>query len=582
MISITNKTMELKDCRDAWFYDSAFDCWCLEDILYTPKATVPKFQRLSIYAPAPYREESGALCYEKNCGGYTAKTAPIIFAGNAAGYLQMPHMWPAGPRSAIPGYLAAGFVVVTAGNRGRDSKDAKGNYVGRCPANLVDYKTAIRFIRHNRDEIPGDMDRIIVSGWSAGGAMSSLVSVSGDLPVYDPYLRENGAFMDESDAVYAAQIYCPIIDLEHASASYEWFFAADKENEASPAGPAGKMGSAEEALSRAMASRYIDYFNDLGLKHPQTGELLAIGKDGRSGSGYDYLLELLSDAVTDYLHRLAEGIPGKDYSAEDYLAGRYTYEKMAPMGPGGPGGPGGPNGPEGPGGPQADLLQGFAGQGVALPVDPGQSGDEPPTLGDMMSRPPKGEEPFVMEPPMITVQGEDKRDWITWDGDRAKISSLDDYVLHQRRRMKPCTAFDGCGIKPTGENEVFGDSRAFAVHFDEMLLACAKELADEYPEKFAPLMESLAFASSEEVQKRVAMYNPVGMVAKKENGQMAEHFRIRVGGNDADAPLTSSMTLACLLAQAGRDVDYAIVWEEPHGEADVPGEFAKWVRSITS
>lgn len=30
-IRITNKTMELADCKDAWFFDEKHRCWCLED-----------------------------------------------------------------------------------------------------------------------------------------------------------------------------------------------------------------------------------------------------------------------------------------------------------------------------------------------------------------------------------------------------------------------------------------------------------------------------------------------------------------------------------------------------------------------
>ena len=110
--------------------------------------------------------------------------------------------------------------------------------MGKAPVTLVDLKTAIRFLRHNRKALPGDLDRIISVGWSAGGAMSTLLGVTGDHPRYDRYLEEAGAFMDESDAVYASQIYCPIIDLEHADLAYEWCFGADAECEDSPAGPA--------------------------------------------------------------------------------------------------------------------------------------------------------------------------------------------------------------------------------------------------------------------------------------------------------------------------------------------------------
>ena len=71
--------------------------------------------------------------------------------------------------------------------------------------------------------------------------MSALLAVTGNNEDYIPYLKENGAFMEESDSVFAAQAYCPIVDLEHADLAYEWMFCADKENEASPAGPAGVM-----------------------------------------------------------------------------------------------------------------------------------------------------------------------------------------------------------------------------------------------------------------------------------------------------------------------------------------------------
>ena len=43
--------MDLADCRDQWVLDEKYGCWCLEDILYTPAATTPKFQRLSIFVP---------------------------------------------------------------------------------------------------------------------------------------------------------------------------------------------------------------------------------------------------------------------------------------------------------------------------------------------------------------------------------------------------------------------------------------------------------------------------------------------------------------------------------------------------
>lgn len=265
-----------------WKFDEKYNCWYLEDILYTEKAVCPPFQQLSIFVPAPWMSAPGVIDREARVGKYTASTVPVVFENNSAGYMEMPHTWLGGPRCYAEQYLERGFVYVSCGCRGRESRDADGALCGKSPAALVDLKTALRFLRHHRAELPGDWDRVISAGWSAGGAMSTLLAVSGDNAVFDEYLRANGAYMDESDAVYAAQIYCPIIDLQHADLAYEWFFREDRTCEDSPAGPAETMTPFKQALSRELSRRYVGYFNGLGLKHPETGEPLRIGEDGRS------------------------------------------------------------------------------------------------------------------------------------------------------------------------------------------------------------------------------------------------------------------------------------------------------------
>ena len=60
----------------------------------------------------------------------------------------------------------------------------------------------------------------------------------------------------------------------------------------------------------------------------------------------------------------------------------------------------------------------------------------------------------------------------------------------------------------------------------------------------------------------------------------AKHYRIRVGACDADTSLTIGMTLALKLAAAGKDTDYALVWDKPHCEADYPGEVCDWIDRI--
>lgn len=548
-VNIVNRTMELADCRENWFFDEAINCWCLEDVIYTPIPKVPAFQRLSIYAPRELMKD----------GMPTDKAAdvPVVFENNSAGYMQMPNTWPDSPRWRGKHYLESGYVYVTCGCSGRDSRNEDGGLVGKGPSTLVDLKTAIRFLRHNRHAVPGNLDKIISVGASAGGAMSSLLGVTGDNERYLPYLKENGAFMDESDAVYAAQIYCPIVDLEHADMAYEWMFHADKTNEASFAGQAETMTPFKDELSALLAEEYIAYFNSLELKDPDTGELLRLNSDGRSGSAYDYLMNCFNASAEKHLGMIAEGKLPVKYSVEEYLEGKYTYLAPAPI-------------------PAPDPNAHHVGPGAAMPKP-----QRPVTLGEMMLRPPKGAPVINMELPLVEYQGAAKQEWLKWDGTHAEISSLDSYVLGNRRRMKPCTAFDSLGMHG-GENQLFGTAEADHMHFSPVIGKALAKLKESYPEECARYYDAYAaIASDSALSERVYLCNPMNFIGSNEKSSMAKHFRIRVGSRDADTATTISMSLALKLANAGcGTVDYAIVWDEPHCSADYPGEECSWIAAV--
>ena len=572
-VPIVNQTLELVDCRDKWSFDETYGCWCLEDILYTLKATTPKFQRMSIFVPRAYLDEAGNVLPDGTCGAFTAKTAPVLFENNAAGYMQMPHTWLGGPRDEGPKYLARGMVFVTCGSRGRESVDGEGRLCAKSPWTLIDLKTAIRFLRHNAGVLPGDFDRMISVGWSAGGAMSALIGVTGNAPQYDVFLEANGAFMDERDDVYASQDYCPIIDLEHADLAYEWQFQKDPENEASIAGPAGTMTPFQSALSKKLADRYVTYFNGLGLKDPETGSPLTFGEDGRSGSAYDYLMSLLNASAGKYLAKLENSELPEQFSAADYLSGNYTYLKPGPLPmPGAPGQDG-----------KDDLGLHHAGAAVMLPPAGEKEDTDGPTepfcMGDLLLRPPKGVPYVGMEPPMIETEGMDKRAWLSWQDGKAEIADLDTYLLNHRRRMKPCTSFDTLN-GDSGENQEFGTPEQDYLHFDLDAAAAIEELAEEFPEEYAQYYPGFAAAKGDPaLAKRKALINPMLYVGDS-SCTAAAHFRIRVGAQDADTAFTISMAFALKLANAGIDTDYALVWDKPHCEADYPGEVCDWIESI--
>ena len=529
-IPILNETLELRDVQDKWFFDETYQVWCLEDILYTLKATTPKFQRMSIFVPKAYLNEDGTVNEAGTCGKFTAKSAPVVFENNSAGYMQMPHTWLGGPRDMAPQYLSRGMVYVTCGSRGRESRNQAGQRCGKSPSTLVDLKTGIRFLRHNKDVLPGDFEKMISVGWSAGGAMSSLLSVTGNNDSFRPYLEENGAFMDESDAVFAGQIYCPIVDLDHADIAYEWQFQNDPENESSP-----------------------------------------FRADGRSGTAYNYLMEQLEKSATDYLTRLEQGSLTDNWTAADYISGNYTYKKEAglDMGPG----------PE----EKDDLGLHHAGAAVALPPLGDGPMDGPPEelgLGDLVSRPPKGVPYHGLEMQMEDAQGDDKSSWLSWDGKQAKIRDLDSYLLSHRRRMKPCTSFDTLGMD-SGENQEFGTPEQDYMHFNEIIPGAIEALRGEFPEEYEKYYPAFAKAlGDKELVRRRYLINPMNYIGTDEESDMARHYRIHLGAQDADTAFTISLALALKLRNAGKDVIYNLIWDKPHCEADYPGEVCDWIEAI--
>lgn len=186
--------------------------------------------------------------------------------------------------------LAAGYVVVEPGARGRTLTDADGVYYGTAPAAIVDLKAAIRYLRANQGRIPGNTERIVTSGTSAGGALSALLGASGDDPHYLPYLAEIGA-ADASDAVFAVGSWCPIADLDHADMAYEWNWGGNS---------LASGQKVDQVLSQALRDDFSRYQAGLGLKEPGGFGPLTADSYG------DYLLRryLLPEA-TRYLSALS-------------------------------------------------------------------------------------------------------------------------------------------------------------------------------------------------------------------------------------------------------------------------------------
>ena len=186
-----------------------------EGIVYVANPVEEQYQQFNLYIPEAYFN-GGTI------NGFNAQTAPIFFPNGIGGYM------PAKPLSLTGGKfkdtnnslimaLSKGFVVASPGARGRTSA------TGKAPAVIVDLKAAVRYLKYNDKEIPGDANKIISNGTSAGGASSALLGASGDQAAYEPYLKELGA-APATDAIFAVSAYCPITNLENADKAYEWQF----------------------------------------------------------------------------------------------------------------------------------------------------------------------------------------------------------------------------------------------------------------------------------------------------------------------------------------------------------------------
>lgn len=286
-------------------------CRAYLGIQYCERPADP-IQKLNIFVPEAYY-------LGETLHGYTRHTAPIFIPNTVGGYMPGPADEPGmNGRTGMPNSIFAalehGCVVASGGVRGRTSgkKNAEffeggktdylgadsGKMVGRAPALIVDMKAIIRYIRHNKGLIPGNTERMITSGTSAGGALSALAGATGNSRDYAAYLEEIGA-ADERDDIFAANCYCPIHNLEHADAAYEWQFGdirdyhrtrhQNTENGVIRIAEDGSMTDRQMELSRELRKLFPAYVNSLDLKD-ENGFRLVLDKDGE-GSFLEYVKE---------------------------------------------------------------------------------------------------------------------------------------------------------------------------------------------------------------------------------------------------------------------------------------------------
>ena len=295
----------------AWQYDEANDIYWQVGVVYVANPASLDYETLGIYVPGAYLEATAngdgtytaSVKSDAQVGQFTAATAPYVLPVNTPGYnaSQAP-TWLA---DGIASYTQAGMIYLQPGIRGRDNTtDSQGQeVVGGAPWGVTDLKAAIRYVRYNKDVLPGDTDKIVSFGHSGGGAQSAVLGASGDSTLYNPYLEALGAAMKDkegnpiSDAPYGTMTWSPITSLDYADAAYEWNLGqfADSNTRAE--------GTFTQALSQDLAKEYANYINQLGLKHEGQALTLAESSEGiyTQGSYATYLEGVVNQSLNNFL-----------------------------------------------------------------------------------------------------------------------------------------------------------------------------------------------------------------------------------------------------------------------------------------
>ena len=269
--------------------------------VYVEKPICEEFQQMNIFAPEIYYQ-GGSI------NGYSLHTAPIFMPNMVGGYkpggLGEPKGMPwdkEGMPNTMFRALQHGYVVATPAIRGRVLQSEAGKYIGKAPACIVDYKAAVRYLRHFAKELPGDVEKIITNGTSAGGALSSLMGATGNHPDYEEYLSEIGA-AKERDDIFAASCYCPIINLDNADMAYEWQFldvnryhrrkmVMDEGGRPTFTPIDDDMSELQIKTSRELAKMFPAYVNALKLID-ENGSILELDEAG-NGSFKEYMKQVV-------------------------------------------------------------------------------------------------------------------------------------------------------------------------------------------------------------------------------------------------------------------------------------------------
>ena len=283
-------------------------------------------QYMNIYVPEEYFNNG-------TVNGYNTQTAPIFMPNAVGGYMPSQAMTPkveSGKPNSVVYALSRGYVVASPATRGRTNKASDGNFIGKAPAVIVDLQAATAYLHANDSTMPGNANRIITNGTSAGGAVSLLQGAAGNSSDFQPYLQALGAATAATN-VYAVSAYAPITNLDAADMAYEWSYngitsfnkVSMGQGELPQANVGGNsappqrtmqrvnLNADDVAYSNLLNEHFPDYVNNLQL-HDSVGRVLKLDKNG-NGTFKNYVKEFIVAAANKAQAK------GTDLSKHTYL-----------------------------------------------------------------------------------------------------------------------------------------------------------------------------------------------------------------------------------------------------------------------
>ena len=283
-------------------------------------------QYMNIYVPEEYFN-NGTI------NGYNTQTAPIFMPNAVGGYMPSQAMTPKvenGKPNSVLYALSRGYVVASPSTRGRTNKASDGNFIGKAPAVIVDLQAATAYLHANDSAMPGNANRIITNGTSAGGGVSLLQGATGNSSDFQPYLQALGAATAATN-VYAVSAYAPITNLDAADMAYEWSYngitsfnkVTMGQGELPQANVGGNSAPPQRTMQRVnlnaddlsyskmLSEHFPDYVNNLQLRD-SLGHVLKLDKNG-NGTFKNYVKEFIVAAANKAAAK------GTDLSKHTYL-----------------------------------------------------------------------------------------------------------------------------------------------------------------------------------------------------------------------------------------------------------------------